>query len=431
MAASERCRPTCRELATTEAVLDHLVGERVRERLAEKRSADRRFEALTLPAWLKADASVRTGILRRLAASPRFARGDRAGTLRAAQRRSGRGFRLDVRQRVVVKAMVSRHAGAPGSALLRHVSYLGRAGAGVDGERPAFFDRERDHVAGSDVARTWSGDRHHFRFIVSPEHGDRIADFEGYIREVMRRVGEDLSEPELTWIATAHFDTDQPHAHVLVRGRRSDGRDLVIPRAYIGYGVRARAQEAAQERLGDLSRHDAERRIWREVQADRFTGFDRRLLESRLADGTVEDGAGRGAWAALLRGRLIHLEQLGLAARDGRRYRLDAELEGRLRRLQLSRDVIRTINQRRLEAGGQVQEFQAGQVRGRVVRSGLHDELGAEVFVIVRASDGVEHYARLRAGSAAPEAGRTVLLTMTDRGVALTSGMSAGRDLGR
>ena len=34
----------------------------------------------------------------------------------------------------------------------------------------------------------------------------------------------------------------------------------MIPRDYIGYGFRARAQEVAQERLGDLSRQDAERR---------------------------------------------------------------------------------------------------------------------------------------------------------------------------
>ena len=48
-------------------------------------------------------------------------------------------------------------------------------------------------------------------------------------------------------------------------GRRAEGRDLVIPRDYVADGFRARAQEAAQERLGDLSRLDAERRIWRET----------------------------------------------------------------------------------------------------------------------------------------------------------------------
>jgi len=77
-------------------------------------------------------------------------------------------------------------------------------------------------------------------------HGDRIADLKNYTREVMRRVAEDLGQPELPWIGTCHFDTDQPHAHVLVRGKRASGKDLVIPRDYIGYGFRARAQEVAR-----------------------------------------------------------------------------------------------------------------------------------------------------------------------------------------
>lgn len=106
---------------------------------------------------------------------------------------------------------------------------------------------------------------------------------------------------------------------MLVCGKRASGKDLVIPRDYIGYGFRARAQEVAHELLGDLSRAEAERRIWRETQADRFTGFDRRLLAAADEERLVEDGVGVGdAWAALTRGRLRHLETIGLATREGR-----------------------------------------------------------------------------------------------------------------
>ncbi|RZJ41430.1 MAG: type VI secretion protein, partial [Brevundimonas sp.] len=245
---------------------------------------------VALPRSLKTEPSgVRVGLLRRLAGSRTFALGDRAGVLRAAQTRSGRPFRLDVRQRVIVKALVSRHVGrgaARAVALAKHVVYLGRAGAGQEGARPAFFDRDRDGVRPSEITANWRDDRHHFRFIVSPEHGDRL-DLTPYVREVMGRVAADLGEPEVRWIATCHYDTDQPHAHVLVRGRRGDGRDLVIARDYIGYGFRARAQEVAQERLGDLSRVEAERRIWKETEADRFTGFDRRLIAEADASGRV------------------------------------------------------------------------------------------------------------------------------------------------
>lgn len=309
-----------------------LVREMLGARTDTRRGDDVVDRLARLPHTLTHEGGgARTAMLQRLSASRTFFLGQRAGALRSAQARSGRPFRLDVRQRVIVKALVSRHAGtgaARGAALARHVAYLGRMGAGVEAARAEFFDREADGLDGRALTAKWSEDRHHFRFIVSPEHGDRIADLRSYVRDVMGRVSADLGEPKLDWLAVCHFDTDQPHAHVLVRGRRGDGRDLVIPRQYVGYGFRARAQEVAQERIGDLSRVDAERRIWRETQADRVTGFDRRLLQAAAEGAGIPDPAGEaGAWPALMRGRLLHLEALGLASRQGGVWRLDPDAQ--------------------------------------------------------------------------------------------------------
>lgn len=97
----------------------------------ETNSAQGRDEVqVGLPLRLKTERmTVRNGMLKRLASSRAFALGDRSGVLRAAQNRSGRAFRLDVRQRVIVKALVSRHVGKGvdrGAALAKHVVYLGR-----------------------------------------------------------------------------------------------------------------------------------------------------------------------------------------------------------------------------------------------------------------------------------------------------------------
>lgn len=412
-----------------------LVRQAIEVRLSARPDREEEGGRVRLPRSLKRDRlGVRTALFQRLAASRLFALGDRSGVLRAAQGRSGRAFRLDVRQRVIVKALVCRHEGkgaARGAALARHVSYLGRGGAGVDGARAEFFDRTAEGLDAAEQTAAWGADRHHFRFIVSPEHGERIADLKGYVRDVMGRVAADLGEPGLGWLATCHFDTDQPHAHVLIRGRRADGRDLVIPRDYIGYGFRARAQEAAQERLGDLTRVEAERRIWKETEADRFTGFDRRLLAAADHEGMVDDGVGRSdAWAALTRGRLRHLERLGLAAPEGRRYRLAADLEVRLRTLLIRQDVIRTLNQRRLEGARRVQQLGSEKVRGRVVRAGSHDELGGAQYVIVRDDQGTEHYARLAFGRSAPKLGAQVELAPGPKGAQLLGLGRPGPDRG-
>ena len=399
-----------------------LIREAIQSRIAAGHEHGPEDIRVHLPLALKTERmTVRNGMMKRLASSRAFALGDRSGVLRAAQNRSGRAFRLDLRQRVIVKALVSRHVGKGAdraAPLAKHVIYLGRSGAGADGERPAFFDQVREGIRPQVETEGWSEDRHHFRFIISPEHGERL-DLKSYVQAIMGRVSADIGEPDLKWVATCHYDTDQSHAHVLVRGRRGDGRDLVIPRDYVGYGFRARAQEVAQERLGDLSQIEAERRIWKDTEADRFTGFDRRLLAASDAAGMVGDGVGvSDAWAALTRGRLRHLEGLGLAERVGRRYRLDDEMEVKLRTLQMRRDVIRTLNQRRLQGARDVRPLARERVRGRVVALGFHDEAGASPWVVVRDREGMEHYARLRPGTAAMREGQTVGLAPGETGLA-------------
>lgn len=355
----------------------------------------------------------------------------------AGVRRRGAGVRdagPGTAQRVVVKARVCRHAapfGAADRALAGHLAYLGRGGAGRDGARPDFFDEARDGLDAAASVRSWSADRHHFRLIISPEHGDRITDLAGYTREVMRRVAIDLREPQLSWLAVCHFDTARPHAHVVVRGRRADGRDLVIPRAYVSHGLRGRAQEVAAERLGSLSRHQAERRVWRETRADRFTGFDRRLLQAIAPDGLVGDGVGQtGPWAALTRARLTHLEALGLAERLGGRFRLHPDLEGELRRLQARREVARLVHAHQLATGRKVQALELGRVKGRVVGVGRLEGLGA-MFVIVRGEGRCDRWARLAIGQAPPRHGRMVRLDVGAGGARLLSSGRSRGDLAR
>ena len=156
-------------------------------------------------------------------------------------------------------------------------------------------------------------------------------------------------------------------------------------------------------------------------------GFDKRLLAAADAGGSVDDGVGANdAWAALTRGRLRHLEGLGLAVRSGRRYRLDAEIETKLRTLQVRRDIIRTLNQRRLDGARDVRPLGRDRVRGVVVKTGFHDEAGAAPWVVVRDASGVEHYARLRAGAASSGIGKTVTLQGQAAGLAQVLGGRGG-----
>ena len=321
---------------------------------------------------------VKASIARRLATGKMFGGGARAGSVGASSGRSGDRPALYVgaRQRVMVKAFVGRHGGAGGArnagqAVSRHLRYLAREGMGADGSEPGFYGPEggleRDHV--HEACASWDGDRHHFRLIISPEHGDKIDDMDAYVRDVMERVAGDLREPKIAWVAINHHDTDQPHAHVLIRGRRANGRHLVIPRKVISHGIRGHAEDRAQELLGDQSRSEAERGLFARTTADRWTDIDMRLEKLAAAnDGNVPRAEidRHDTFGAVTRARVAHLTRLNLVeadTRDGVKFVDD--LKVRLDRLQAAQDHIRSHwAAKRLEA---MTGLSGGKL-GRVVR---------------------------------------------------------------
>jgi hypothetical protein len=111
------------------------------------------------------------------------------------------------------------------------------------------FDTASDTADERAFAERCEEDRHHFRFIISPEDAVEIGDLRTFTRELMRDVEKDLGT-KLEWMAVDHWNTDNPHVHVLIRGRADDGWDLVISREYISRGFRDRATERVTLELG-------------------------------------------------------------------------------------------------------------------------------------------------------------------------------------
>src|SRR5205085_6606094 len=95
-------------------------------------------------------------------------------------------------------------------------------------------------------------DRHHFRFIVSPQDAEQLSDLRAFTRDLMAQAERDLGT-KLDWIGVDHWNTDNPHIHVIVRGKGDDGRDLVIARDYLSHGLRARAAHRVTLELGPLN----------------------------------------------------------------------------------------------------------------------------------------------------------------------------------
>lgn len=371
-----------------------------------------------LPLWLRLESpSARDWILRRVGVAKGWSR---EGHLFARSLRSAKALPTPRGQRVIVKSFQSPHfgQGARRSHLLEmHLRYLMRDGGEAGEALAPFFDRDGNGIQARDIWWSWRDDARHYRFMISPEHGDCLADVPAYVREVMAKVGEDLCEPNLDWIAACHFNTDHPHAHVVVRGRRENGDALFISPKYLYHGIAARARKVATAQLGDFSRGDEERKIWRETKAERFTGLDRRLIQSATEDGLVAPHAQSGpTWRALMRARLRTLAAFGLAEPVGPNFRIAPDLQRYLTELDLSQAKLRAINQHRLLSGNLVQELTQGRLRGQVLQSGYHDRHQRLGYAILRDGRGDHYYARLAAGHAPAPVGLVVELTMGARG---------------
>ena len=247
---------------------------------------------------------------------------------------SGLSYGLGRVPQVVVKTKYHLHRPRGGIArrgqpLREHLVYLTRPeaqrrlGEDVQGTgEPAkgvFFDAERDAVDVADLPQKWRGDRHHWRLIVSPQEA-READLTAFARGCARRLEGRLKTP-LEWAAVVHINTTHPHVHLLVRGRRGDGRDLVLTRRFVAEGLRAEAREELLARSGPRTEAGADAALTAMARLRRPTPLDNLLADLAAKSGGKPFNTPRD-WLPELAGRhhlllrLRMLERLKLAGRE-------------------------------------------------------------------------------------------------------------------
>ena len=306
-------------------------------------------------------------------------------------------------QRSIVKARFVANRGS--GSWRAHGRYLAREGAQEPGRPGLGFDASRDEIDLPDTLSGWqrAGDRRLWKLIVSPENGHRM-DLRQHARDLVAAMEGDLGT-RLEWVAIDHHDTAQPHLHVIVRGRDSDGRTLFLPRHYVSHGIRERSQHVATRALGLRGPRDHVLALERAVVArhyglldaalERRVGADRAVSFDDPVPGSVD---GRELRVAMIR-RLQFLQEMGLAERMGKRtWRLSADHGPALRQMQLARDLQRSAVSREgrplvdpsarprlsvLEPGTVVQGRWAGLAR---------DEARDAPYWVIEGTDGLTHF---------------------------------------
>jgi hypothetical protein len=209
---------------------------------------------------------------------------------------------------------------------------------------------------------------------------------------------------KLDWIAVDHWDTQNPHTHVVLRGKDDRGKDLIIARHYLTDGMRLRASELSTEWLGLRTEREIQQSLQRDVSREAWTGLDRQL-QALAGDGTINLARPNADVEALqhrnlLVGRLQVLAVMGLAREQSSgTWELASTAQATLRALGERADILRTMHR---ALRGQERELAlfnadsgAAPIVGRIVATGYLDEFDERAYAIVDGIDGRAHHVLL------------------------------------
>ena len=303
-------------------------------------------------------------------------------------------------RRVVIKSRIVKMSITGRTAALLHIKYIERNGVEKDGSAGKLYSKDQvKSFDKTDFTRPIANEKNQFRFIVSPEDGHEL-DLTDFTKKMMQQVEKDLGR-KLEWAAVNHYNTDNPHVHIVVRGIDKAGDQVTIPPKYIAEGMRFRAQEIVTDELGLKSELDNKSREIADISKGRFTSLDRTIAAQEV-DGTVDVGSyaleknGRLSQARIM-ARLEKLEVFGLAEKSGSRsWTLHPEWKEQLHAAGLREDIHHELHR---SVGGDPQRYRINdthqEIQGRLVKKGLENELHDRYYFIVEEPSGSVHYLSL------------------------------------
>lgn len=303
---------------------------------------------------------------------------------------------------VLIKTRIVNLRHTSPRAIRKHLRYIEREGVGPLNEPGQAYGPTCDKVDLQSFEKRGLGDRHQFRFIVATEDSHEIGDLRSFTRQLMTRMEADLGS-RLEWVAVDHWNTGQPHTHIVLRGKDDIGNDLIISSDYIVNGLRGRACELATQWLGPRTDLALQRTRQQEIRQERWTILDQCLLQSANSDGQIQlSQFAQHPRRQMLVARLKHLERMGLAheQRSGQ-WSIHRTAESTLRAIE-ERESMHYVLQRQL--GGQYQQVQVAEphpgapsLAGKIIAKAMGNEFHENNFLLLDGVDGKVHYLALPA----------------------------------
>ena len=359
-----------------------------------------------------------------------------AGQVRRAAQRSTRSSGGRVKKgavaeqyfsrRVIVKVHLVKMGAYGKDAQRHHLDYIQRDSAAREGETGLLYSRDDIMLEGDEFHERGLDDRHQFRVIVSPEDGKELGDLRTYTRNVMAQMERDLGT-KLDWVAANHYDTANPHSHVVIRGVTDKGSTLIIPRDYISHGMREAAEHVATLELGPTTQIDVAKSLALSVRHDRFTSIDRDLLakaQNQIVDLSKLPLDGSDWSQRFEKWRVKHLSSLGLAEKVGfGKWRLADNLERTLRLMGDRGDILkayhRAMSRAKLDRSLDSEPIYdaaaklAQPITGRVIEKGVLDDVNDRSYIVLDTMQGEALFV---------ETGSEANVAQIERGMVVTAG---------
>ncbi|CAM3661320.1 DUF3363 domain-containing protein [Litorimonas haliclonae] len=329
-------------------------------------------------------------------------------------------------RRVIVKVHLVKMGAYGKDAQRHHLDYIQRDSAAREGETGLLYSRDEVMIDSEEFHERGMDDRHQFRVIVSPEDGKELGDLRSYTRNVMAQMERDLGT-KLDWVAANHYDTANPHSHVVIRGVTETGSTLIIPRDYISHGMREAAEHIATLELGPTTQIDVAKKLALSVRHDRFTSIDRDLLSKaqyQIVDLSKLPLDGSDWSQRFEKWRVKYLSSLGLAEKVGfGKWRLDDNFERTLRRMGDRSDILKAYHRAMARAKldrsldrepiYDPAEKLARPITGKVIEKGLLDDVNDRSYIVLDTMQGEALFV---------ETGREANLAQIERGMVVTAG---------
>jgi len=285
-----------------------------------------------------------------------------------------------------------------------HGRYLARQGAQQEDKPGVGFDANDEDLNIPKTLKRWQedGDPRFWKIIISPEMAHKLG-LKEHIRAVMKHVENDLGT-KLEWVAIDHYNTDNPHAHVVLRGVDQNGKELRINQEYFTKGFRQRSIQEATRALGLRLEGDALLIRDQAVRAMHITEIDREISRKLNKDNFINLKLPQSDFMykreLQLKDRLKFLEEIGVARSvSSVSWHVDPGFIDHLRFIQNQQDIVKTKNRHikdmldpSLPVVVNKLENVGDALIGMVVGMGLSESPGEPRYMLIEGIDNKIHY---------------------------------------